>query len=158
MDLTTVRARLDASKTTRTPKHLIDLSLADTGGIQPDTRYIGRIVSARLIISNSKLTDKVPKIDLCIEILGEDNERIGALNDNLFLSPRCFRRLKEFLLSAELETEANSKTLDAGALCDILPGRLVTLNTRESVLPGNGQTVIIVASYVVLEKETEVVV
>jgi AAA domain len=126
---------------------LIDLTLADSDKILPDTDYVGRVVSARLIIPNSELTDKVFKIDLCIEIL-EGDQRIGALNDNLFLSPRCLRRLKEFLLSAGLEREANSKALDAGALCDILPGRLVTLNTTERYVSRTGEKAVIVASYI----------
>jgi hypothetical protein len=149
-----LKNRLDASKSTKARKHIIDLSLGDTGDVLPDMDYDGRIISARLIIPNAELTEKVSKIDLCIEILGDAGQRIGALNDNLFVSPRCLRRLKEFLLSAGLETEANSKSLDARALCDILPGRLVTINTRESVLPGTYQTVIIVASYSVRENAT----
>jgi hypothetical protein len=156
-DISDLKNRLEGSKVTKTSRHLIDLTLADSGKILPDTDYVGRIISARLIIPNSELTDKVSKIDLCIEILDDDGQRLGALNDNLFLSPRCLRRFKEFLLSAGLETEASSKTLDVGALCEILPGRLVTINTRESILPRTGQTVIIVASYVVLEAEKEMV-
>src|ERR1700720_4015459 len=104
-DISDLKSRLERSKITKTSRHVIDLTLADSGKILPDTDYVGRVVSARLIIPNSELTDKVSKIDLCIEIL-EGDQRIGALNENLFLSPRCLRRLKEFLLSAGLEKEA----------------------------------------------------
>jgi hypothetical protein len=82
MDVKAIRGGLDNSKIAKSPKHIIDLSLADTDSILPDTNYTGRILSARLIIPNAALTDKVSKIDLCIEILGEDGQRIGALNDS----------------------------------------------------------------------------
>jgi hypothetical protein len=156
-DVNDLKSRLEESKVTETSRHVIDLTLADSGKVLPDSDYVGRIISARLIIPNSELTDKVSKIDLCIEILDDVGQRLGALNDNLFLSPRCLRRLKEFLLSAGLETEANSKTLDVGALCEMLPGRSVTINTKETILPRTGQNVITIASYVAPETETEAI-
>jgi hypothetical protein len=154
-DIKDIKARMAASKIT--PKaHVIDLSLADSEAILPDTQYVGRIISARLINPNPALTDRVAKVDLCLEILGDQEERIGALNDYLYLSVRSLRRLKEFLLSAGLEDEASSKTLDVGALCDVLPGRLVTLITRKTLLPGDRGTEITVASYTTYQTETAV--
>jgi hypothetical protein len=139
-------------------KLMIDLSLADTGNIQADTQYVGRVVSARLIDLSKSASERTSKIDVCIEILGDGEERLGALNDYLHISPRSLRRLKEFLLSAGLKTEANSNSLNAGELCEALPGRLVTLETRTDVpLSGNprGETQIVVGSYIVLEPGTE---
>jgi hypothetical protein len=154
-----IKARMAAASKipSKMPSHVIDLSLADSEAILPDTQYVGRIVSARLINSNPALTDRAAKIDVCIEILGNEEERIGAINDYLYLSVRSLRRLKEFLLSAGLEAEAKSKTLDAGLLCDNLPGRLVTLMTRESLRPGDRGTEITVASYMAFQSEMEVV-
>jgi hypothetical protein len=120
--ITDLKAKIGAAKRVKTPSLTLDLSLADTGDIQADSKYVGRILSARLI--NPIGDERAPKIDICIEILGENEERIGAINDYLYLSVRSFRRLREFLLSAGMETEANSRTLDAGALCESLPGKV----------------------------------
>jgi hypothetical protein len=150
--ITDLKVKLGIAKCVKTPSLTIDLSLADTGDIQPDTEYVGRIVSARLI--NPIGDERTPKIDICIEILNENEERIGAINDYLYLSVRSLRRLKEFLLSAGMETEANSKTLDAGALCESLPGKMVTLTTRAGLTP-RGKEIIEVASYIVFEADAE---
>jgi hypothetical protein len=158
-DINSLKAKVAAAKPVGKKSDLIlDLSLADSGDIQTDTRYVGRIISARLIDLRNSGSERTSKIDVCIEILGDGEERLGVLNDYLHFSARSLRRLREFLLSAGLKAEANSKSLNAGELCEALPGRLVTLETRTDVpLSGNprSETQIVVGSYIVLEPETE---
>lgn len=152
-NLTQIRTRLGSVKVT-SPAVTIDLSLADTGDIEADSTYVGRVVSARFINPNSE--DRSPKIDVCIEILGTDGNRIGVINDYLFLSARALRRLKEFLLSASIVTEETAKTFrpDVATLCRALPGQMVGFVTREGVAL-DGSPTIVIASYVSAEVAVE---
>jgi hypothetical protein len=123
-----IKSKLGKTKIA-TSKMVLDLTLADEGDLTPDTTYLGRVVSARIIARE----DRTPKIDLCVEVLNEAGNRIGVINEDLYLSLRALRRLREFLLSADLKEDANNTALDPIELCERLPGRRFGLITREGV-------------------------
>jgi hypothetical protein len=112
-----------------TPKIVLDLTLADAGELTPDTTYLGRVVSARVVAWE----DRTPKIDLCVEVLNNDGKRIGVINEDLYLSIRALRRFREFLLAADLPEDANNTALDPAELCGRLPGKHFGLVTQEGV-------------------------
>jgi hypothetical protein len=147
---TKLKPRLASSRFAKPAAHLIDLTLADTGDIEAESTYVGRIISARFI--NPTSTDKLMKIDVCVEVLDTEGKRIGVLNDYLHLSARALRRLKEFLLAAAIVDEESYKTFhpDAVALCRSLTGKMLGVVTRESLsmVQDDGLPVIEIASYI----------
>jgi hypothetical protein len=123
-----IKSKLGKTKIA-TSKMVLDLTLADEGDLTPDTTYLGRVVSARIIARE----DRTPKIDLCVEVLNEAGNRIGVINEDLYLSIRALRRLREFLLAAGLKDDAKNTALDPVELCERLPGRHFGLLTAEGV-------------------------
>jgi hypothetical protein len=150
-NISQIKARLAASKIAAGPVNpVVDLSLSDSGSIEADSTYLARVMSTRLI--NPTQSDRAAKIDLCLEALDTDGDRIGVLNEYLSLSPRSMRRMKEFLISADIVTEETYRTfkLDAGELVKMLPEKMVGIVTRESpsVVNDDGNPVIEVGYYI----------
>ena len=156
-NLSNLRSRLSTSRIGKPPVPTIDLSLADPGDIEPNSTYIGRIISARFIHSSTQ--ERTDKIDICIELLNIEGQRLGILNDYLFLSVRSMRRLKEFLIAAEIVTEGTAKTFcpPADALCEMLLKKMIGVVTKESLLmtQDDGSPVIEIASYISAEAAAE---
>jgi hypothetical protein len=62
-----MKARLAKAQTGRTPQpKTLDLTLADTGSIEADSTYVGRIIAARYIREHD---DRTAKFDVSIELL-----------------------------------------------------------------------------------------
>jgi hypothetical protein len=150
-NISQIKARLAAAKTVASPvTPVVDLSLADSGSIEADSTYLARVISTRLI--NPTQADRAAKIDLCLEALDTEGNRIGVLNEYLSLSPRSMRRMKEFLISADVVTEETYRAskLNAGELVKMLPEKMVGIVTRESpsVINDDGTPVIEVGYYI----------
>jgi hypothetical protein len=128
-----IKSKLGKTKISA-PKIVLYLTLADEGDLEPDTTYLGRVVSARLLV----IEDRTPKIDLCVEVLSNAGNRIGVIIEDLYLSVRALPRFREFLLAANLPEDANNNALDAEELCTRLPGKYFGLITRRGVAPGTG--------------------
>jgi hypothetical protein len=150
MSLADLKSKLGKSKVT-TPKVVLDMTLADSGDILADTPYLAKVVSARVIVPQDKT--RTPKIDLCVEALDDDLNRIGVINEDLYLSIRARKRLKEFLLSAELTEDAVNPQLDAEELCERLPGKMLGIYTSEGINT-DGTKRIEIASFVIPEEVT----
>jgi hypothetical protein len=148
-----IKSKIGKTKTSA-PKIVLDLTLADAGDLEPDTTYLGRVVSARLLVREGQ----TPKIDLCIEVLSNAGDRIGVINENFYFSPRALRPFREFLLAADLPEDANNKELDPEELCTWLPGKHFGLITRYGVAPWTGERRIAIAQYIPIAEidETEV--
>lgn len=149
--ITNLKARIAAVKTVAVPvPPVIDLSLADNGSIEAESTYLARVINARVV--NPTYSDKSPKIDLCLEVLDAEGNRMGVVNEYLFLSARSMRRLKEFLISAEIVTEETYKSFKPNALelAKMLPEKILGIVTRESttLTHDDGTPVIEVAYYV----------
>jgi hypothetical protein len=150
-NISQLKARIAAAKTVAVPiTPFVDLSLADSGTLEAESTYLARVVSARLVAPTS--SDRTPKIDVCLEALDTDGNRIGVLNEYLYLSTRALRRLKEFLIAAEIVTEETYRSFkpNAGELTKMLPEKMVGIVTRasNSVINDDGSVVIEVAKYV----------
>ena len=129
----------------------IDLTLALRGNVEPDETYLARVISARFI----HLEERTPKIDLTLEVLNRNEERIGILDDTLFLSSKAMKAKNAEAFFTEEELQNNA--VDPYELCKGLPGRPCGVLTRES-LRRDGETEVIVSRYVgadEIEIETE---
>jgi hypothetical protein len=102
------------------PAPTIDLSLADSGQLEDGKTYLATVNSAKFIHGNE---ERSHKIDLCLKLINPEGEQLGVLNTFLYVSPRAMKRLKNFLVAAEVVTEETSKQFKTPA--DQIPALVV---------------------------------
>jgi hypothetical protein len=100
--------------------------------------YLASVVSAKFIHGYE---ERSPKIDLCLKLINPEGDQLAVLNTFLYVSPRAMRRLKSFLVAAEVVTEETYKQFKSPA--DQIP-TLVTnklLGVRLVELPDDGENI-----------------
>lgn len=130
------------------PKVTIDMSLGDEGAVEADAEYIAKVIAARYIHSE----EHTPKFNVSFEVF-EGEDRIGVITDSLYTSVPALPRLRNFLLSCNLEEDAKTSSLDPYALSKKLIGKACGIVTCEKMV--NDEKRVFISEYLLQEEVTE---